>query len=616
MYKSPIYVLLFLLLSTIPISTIFAQKSSDFEMSYFEDVNAVHTFKSVTQENFKMVPNHIISLGYVKSKIWVKIKIDTASLASETVLKINNPFVDNITLLYALKGRKQVKESLGIQYPQSKNKFNHFVPVFSIPTKKMASQELYLKIESRYPMLIQVSIFSKEKFYKERITPYLIGGLLLGGLLLMGIYNLFLFFSTKDFSYILYVLALFSTILSQGYIYGILIPYMSPNSPEFTFRFPVIMMCFTGIFSTLFTLRFLSVKKTSIKLYYLLLTIITLFIINISLELMKFDFLSRKLNFVLVISSVLAMFSTALYSLIKKNKIAVYFTIAWSFYLLGIIVYAFKTIGFLPHNTFTSHFIHIGTFMEVLLLSFALGHKYSLVRLEKEKLEHQTREDLEQLVKIQVIKLEASLEEKEILLKEVHHRVKNNLQIIISLLDLQVASVKDHKSKDIIAQSKARVYSMSLIHQKLYQSNNLTSVNMKTYLDELFTYLRNIYVDETKNTTCNLFIDTIELSLTQAVPLGLIVNELLTNSFKYGVTKEKDNTINISLSSYKNELILKIADSGKGFEENKSTPEIKNSLGLFLVKSLSKQLRATTKRFYDNDLFITEITIPIKDDRK
>lgn len=280
------------------------------------------------------------------------------------------------------------------------------------------------------------------------------------------------------------------------------------------------------------------------------------------------------------------------------------------------VIHALKAVGILPHNNFTEHFMHVGTFMEVMLLSFALGHKYYLVRVEKEKLERQSKAELELLVKEQTFKLEASLEEKEVLLKEIHHRVKNNLQIVISILDLQVASIKETKNKEILAQSKSRVYSMSLIHQKLYQSNNLARVNMKDYLEELFTYVLNSYQSTNHKTHTELRIENKELSLTKVVPLGLVFNELLTNSIKHGLKTSKIPKIKIVLAVSKNILVLEIADSGKGFDFNKIVLEIKKSLGLFLVKSLTKQLRGTLKHFYTDDLFVTQLTIPLDNVKK
>ena len=608
----PLLYLIFLI-NLISTQIVTAQDAPKFEMSYFEDISATLSFKSVQEKKFTPTKEKFINLGITKSALWIKIDLNRKVLDEETLIEVKTPLKDSITLFYTLKNNEIVRESLGVMFPYSKNKFNHYLPTFNVPIHDLATSIVYLKVTSRYSLFLPITVKSKEQFYKQRIDSYLIAGLLIGGLLLMGIYNLFLYFSTRDFSYLLYVLALFSAILSQGYLFGILIPYLSPESPEFSFRFPIIIMSFTGIFSALFAIRFLTIKRTSTFLYYLLLFFITLLVFNITLELMKFDYLSRKLNIFLIIGISTVIFSSAVYSLIKKNKIALYFTIAWTFYLFGMIVFALKSIGVLSHNTFTDHFMHFGTFLEVILLSFALGHKYSLVQVEKERLENQTREELEALVKLQTTKLETSLGEKEVLLKEIHHRVKNNLQIVISLLDLQVASIQGTKNKEILLQSKSRVYSMSLIHQKLYQSDNLARINMKNYLEELFPYLKDSYYTGLSKIDYSITIENKDMSLTKAVPLGLIVNELLANSFKYGLKNAINNKIEIVLEQHNKNWILQIADSGKGFDQTTLKQDIKKSLGLFLVSSLTKQLHGTIKRYYKEELFVTELTIPIEE---
>ena len=611
MYSPILAILLTLFINyTVPVDST-NPPEDNFEMSYFEDVASSYTLEAVQEEKFTQNKEHLINLGITKSTLWIKIKLNTRLLLTNAVLEVKTPFKDSITLYYTLKNNSTISTSLGIAYPYSKNKLSHYLPAFEIPTDQLANPTVYLKIKSRYSMLVPIHVKTKENFFKERVSAYLIGGLFIGGLLLMGGYNLFLFFSTRDLSYLIYVLALLSALLSQGYLLGLLIPILSPESPEFSFRFPIIIMSCTGMFSSLFTIRFLDIRKTSTFLFYLLLFAISLWLVNISLELLHVDYLSRKLNILLVIFNSFVIFSTALYCLIKGHRIALYFTIAWTFYLLGLIIYSFKTIGIILHNSFTDHLMNVGTFMEVMLLSFALGHKYNLIQKDKEKLERQTRAELEVLVKSQTKELEASLKEKEILLTEVHHRVKNNLQIVISLLDLQGASITDKKNKEVLFQSKSRIYSMSLIHQKLYQSDNLACVNMKSYLEELFSYVQNSAADPSKKTTHTLLLEEQDLSITKAVPLGLIVNELLTNSFKYGIQKEAGNEINMSLKLNDNMLVLEVSDSGKGFDENKKNEGVKKSLGLFLIKSLTKQLRASSKRFYHNDLFVTQISIPL-----
>ena len=237
--------------------------------------------------------------------------------------------------------------------------------------------------------------------------------------------------------------------------------------------------------------------------------------------------------------------------------------------------------------------------------------KYNLVRLEKEKLEKQTREELEELVSIQTSELASSLKEKEILLKEIHHRVKNNLQIVISLLDLQLASVQNSKNKEVLIQSKSRIYSMSLIHKKLYQSENLTEIGLKNYVNNLFDYIKNSSVDSNINVAYSIFIEDIKLSLDKSVPLGLILNELLTNSIKYGLdAMNPTNHIKLVIKVNDQKMKLTIGDSGNGYIFDKNI-DVKKSLGLFLVKSLVRQLHGTIENYSKDDLFVTEITFPI-----
>lgn len=610
MYKGGLYLILVLLLSVITISECKSQSEVNFEISYFEDEHSTYSLEAVQQEEFKIVPEKIVNLGVTKSTLWIKVTLNDKILLPNAVLNITSPFVDSVTLFYTLKNQKKAKETLGVMVPYSKNKLEYYLPAFEIPTSKLKAPIVYLKVKSRWSMAVLVVVKSKEVFYKKRSAEYFVAGFFIGGLFLIAMYNLFLYFSTRDFSYLLYVLALLSTILSQGYVFGIFIQYLSPEWPEFSFRFPAFAISSTSIFAVLFAYNFLGIKKADGLVYYALISALFFSLFNVGLEVFYIDYLSRKTILAQVIVTAFIIFSAAIYSLVKGNKIAKYFTIAWAFYLSGLVVYILKMIGVLPHNLFTKHFMHVGTFMEAILLSFALGHKYYLVRVEKDKLEHQTREELELMVKEQTKALEQSLVEKEVLLKEVHHRVKNNLQIVISLLDLQVASVEDAKNREVLEQSKSRVYSMSLIHQKLYQSDNLAQVNMKNYLEDLFVYLQDSYHDITKNVNFICLIDDIELSLNQAVTLGLIANELLSNSFKHSIKSNKNNTIQLTLVFNENSMVLEVADSGLGFNEKEQQQGVKKTLGLFLIKSLTKQLRATVIYRYSNDLFITQLIIP------
>ncbi|MDX5586601.1 MAG: histidine kinase dimerization/phosphoacceptor domain -containing protein [Aureibaculum sp.] len=183
--------------------------------------------------------------------------------------------------------------------------------------------------------------------------------------------------------------------------------------------------------------------------------------------------------------------------------------------------------------------------------------------------------------------------EKEFLLKEIHHRVKNNLGVVSSLLELQAAKNDDPKVIEAMKQSQNRVYSMGMIHQRLYQGKNLATVEMKSYFQNLGQHILDSFgvVDRVN---IEFEMEAIEIDVDTAIPLGLIVNELLTNSLKYAFPNERKGEIKISLQKTTAEiLLLEVADDGVGKQEenlNKGT-----GFGTQLIKLLMQQLDGEMK---------------------
>jgi len=183
--------------------------------------------------------------------------------------------------------------------------------------------------------------------------------------------------------------------------------------------------------------------------------------------------------------------------------------------------------------------------------------------------------------------LELLLQEKEWLIKEVHHRVKNNLQTIISLLESQAAYLENDALK-AIETSQNRIYTMSLIHQKLYQSEDIQTIDMAIYIPELIKYLKDSF-DNSDRIDFKVKIDQINLDASIAIPIALIINETLTNSIKYAFPDNGHGKILISLRKQGESLKLELADNGIGMDENsiKSNPV---SLGLQLIRGLTKEI--------------------------
>lgn len=196
----------------------------------------------------------------------------------------------------------------------------------------------------------------------------------------------------------------------------------------------------------------------------------------------------------------------------------------------------------------------------------------------------------------------ASLEEKEVLLKEIHHRVKNNMQLISSLLNLQAQQVRDAATQDVLLESRNRVRSMALIHEKLYQTKDFAQVDFKDYLRNLSSSLFRTYSINAQNIELQVRAEDVFLTIEQAIPCGLIINELLTNSLIHGFPNGRSGQIEISLCASSNEagtdgIELSVVDSGVGFPDNFNYNNTK-SLGLQIVNTLVKQLDGELS--YDN----------------
>ena len=190
--------------------------------------------------------------------------------------------------------------------------------------------------------------------------------------------------------------------------------------------------------------------------------------------------------------------------------------------------------------------------------------------------------------------LVASLNEKEILLKEIHHRVKNNLQIVSSLFDLQSARSRDDQVIQLLRECRNRVSSMSLIHETLYQSNDLARVDFGQYVTTLLAQLFKSYGVSTRLITLDIDVDEgLSLGIDTAIPTGLIVNELASNALKYAFESTQSGRLAITLGKGDaNQVSLCVADDGRGFPADIDFGKT-TTLGLRLVMSLVNQLRGT-----------------------
>jgi|GEM_PF-2875988 len=188
--------------------------------------------------------------------------------------------------------------------------------------------------------------------------------------------------------------------------------------------------------------------------------------------------------------------------------------------------------------------------------------------------------------------IKASLQEKEVLLKEIHHRVKNNLQIISSLLRMQLGRLRNSDSDRILQESQNRIRSMAMIHEQLYQTNDMSNINFKSYLQTLMSHLLQSYSDIQQNITYELDADDINLHLDTAIPCALIATELISNAFKHAFPKATGGALKIRFKkTAEDHILLAVEDNGIGMPPNLDYAN-SSSVGFTILNALCRQLRS------------------------
>nr|WP_294784889.1 histidine kinase dimerization/phosphoacceptor domain -containing protein [uncultured Flavobacterium sp.] len=244
-------------------------------------------------------------------------------------------------------------------------------------------------------------------------------------------------------------------------------------------------------------------------------------------------------------------------------------------------------------NTISISSLALLLIIVILLYNRAKIKQRNTIRLELKEKE----------INLKNVKLQNLVEEKEWLLKEIHHRVKNNLQTILSLLNSQSAYLSDDLAISTIKNSQNRIHAMSLIHQKLYLGEKLSTINMPDYCDELIDYLKDSF-NVAQLIRFEKEIVPVELDISQAIPLGLIINEVVTNSIKYAFSDKNNCVIKISLLEImKDCFVLTISDNGIGIA-NVSDLKNSNSFGMTLIQGLSDTLDGDLSIENENGLII------------
>ncbi|MBN2732240.1 MAG: PAS domain-containing protein [Balneolaceae bacterium] len=202
-----------------------------------------------------------------------------------------------------------------------------------------------------------------------------------------------------------------------------------------------------------------------------------------------------------------------------------------------------------------------------------------------------------------------SLKEKQTLLEEIHHRVKNNLAVVSSLLELQKNESSD-EVRPILQDTQSRIHSIAMIHEKLYQTKTLSDIDMREYIEDFTKMIARSFGSDQKDITITQQIQPFTLEITKAVPVGLILNELLNNAFKHGFANARNGVIRITLTKENGRGTLRVADNGQGLPDDFSLDN-QQSLGMTLIQTLTKQLEGEFEILPGDKWTIFQVKFPV-----
>ena len=551
---------------------------------YIDNSNKT-TIQDIKDQKIKFEKNDksLLAYGYAPDfTVWIKFTLqNTTNKPMTKILEYANALTTNIEF-YDIKANKMKKEGLLNINRQRKS----LTPKFRISLKPKETKTYYLKVSSKVTtLIIKLNLWDTIKFYKKEIQHQFILALFFGAMFILAIYNIFIYFFTKDISYLYYVLYILGVTIHHSMYIGIAhLYFINNNWMQFFLDIAPIIITFPIYALALFTKSFLHIENQSIHnkilLSFLILIPISLIIIIVDNDLYKYR------NILPLLLTIYLIYLT-IYNTIKKNRQAYFILFGWNIIFIAIVAMNLSSGGIFNVYKYFNYIIELAFVLEGIVFSIALSDKINNLQMEKneanKKLIEQQKNETERLelkVEEKTIDLKTALDEKGLLLKELNHRVKNNMQTIVSLIRLQSDEIEDKKYKDILSTIQNRISAMGHLHELLYQKDNMSHINAYEYFSIIIDELKYTYDNKV---SVSLDIKT-ELKLQQAIYCGLILNELMTNAFKYAFP-EKEGNIEVSLHKEDELIKLIVKDDGIGYEKQQKP----NSLGLILIDTLTKK---------------------------
>jgi two-component sensor histidine kinase len=574
-------------------------KLDNFFIEHYHDKVQEMNITTIQKVKFNIV-NNKFTFGYIYGDSWFKVTINNQSQDSDFILYLTESFYKDVKL-FEYYDDKWVTQSSGI-LKYIKNGDNRYInPTFKITIQPKTSKIFYIQIHSKPTDKIstygEFLLYTQKEFIFHTINDKLIYLLYFGSMSIIIILNIFIFIIFREAIFIYYVAYIFFHsifVLS----YSGLDTYIGLAKWHLSLNIAVPLF---SIFFALFAISFLNTKKylpivdKILKIAISLVSILIPFIIiddNI-----WFDLVSK----ICTLFVPLVLFS-AIYLFIKGHLEVKYYVVAIIIYIISLVSLSLMTEGIIPNSNYNHYAFIFGSYIEVIFFFFILINKFYIMHTELILLKDRNEEILEAKIEVRTKEISKLLCEKDLLLKEVYHRVKNNFQIVISLLWIESSKEMNRDNKNLFQDIINRIKSMSLVHTYLLKSKTLSEIESQEYLAQIINQTKNIY----HNINIKTEVDSCYLNIDEALSLGIIINEILNNSAKHH-NNIGECKINLFFKVNKTNVKLLIEDNGAGYIlENKV-----NGFGIKMVEEFAQKLKYSNIIFSakNGTLFILEFEI-------
>lgn len=414
-------------------------------LDIYEDKDSKLDFKTILNvKDFKASEVDVPNEGLSNSSYWLKFSIHNTTRKPNLYLELAYPLIHACELYTSKDGKTSLRVYTENDDFETRD-IAHQNLVFPVTIKQGTTASFYLKISGFNQVVLPLMIRDEPNFFQSSLVGETINGIFSGIIIVMILYNLFIFFSTKDRSYLFYVLYILCIGLAQTTLTGYAYKYLWPGAPHFNSQAAILFSALSGIFAVFFIKHFLSIREKWPKGELLLNIIIVLYTIGALLNLLGFESLSYR---AMDISGAYGTIATILVAvrLSRANyRPAKFFLIAWSMFLIGLILFVLRNINILPYNLLTSYTMQTGSILEVILLSFALADKINILKKEREASQEEAlrvSKENEKIIREQNVSLENKVNERTVELSNKNEKLN---EALTQLKDAQTQLIESEK---------------------------------------------------------------------------------------------------------------------------------------------------------------------------